>query len=514
MAKSPEVAEHLDYLSRIADELDFANSIPADLAELVGRHEELLAAARVWRKGAESIEHAAEGVQGKLGGIDSAWQGKDADAFLAHIREVGVASHDLVDTMRALADVLDHTVEALQSQFEDLGALVAEAADSVSGALLEPDEGHKRARKHLTELAQPAQELAESISDTYRAFARFCDDVAAGGSTGPAKLEHRMPAEAWDFNAPAAPAPTDPAAAEPAAAGADGAGGGGAAGADGAGGGGAAGADGAGGGGAAGADGAGGGGAAGGAGGGSAGVGGGGAAGASGTAAAGGPEQELTPGDTTRAGEPSVIPPAAAAAAGGAAVAGGAAAGGMYGGMMPMGMMGGMAGGQGGGQERKNQSRLKSKPEELFGTPPDAAPSVFGETQRDKPEPAKPTTPQSTPRLGVPTIIEPTTPRPSIADALHPKQPEAPKPATASVGDAPPPKPRKSTASVGDAPPPKPKTASVGDAPPPKPKTASVGDAPPPKPKTGTASVGDAPPPKPRTGTASVGDAPPPKRRG
>ncbi|MEU5853161.1 WXG100 family type VII secretion target [Saccharopolyspora shandongensis] len=457
MAKSPEVAEHLDYLSRIADELDFANSIPADLAELVGRHEELLAAARVWRKGAESIEHAAEGVQGKLGGIDSAWQGKDADAFLAHIREVGVASHDLVDTMRALADVLDHTVEALQSQFEDLGALVAEAADSVSGALLEPDEGHKRARKHLAELAQPAQELAESISDTYRAFARFCDDVAAGGSTGPAKLEHRMPAEAWDFNAPAAPAPADPAAAEPAAAGADGAGGGG-----------------------------------------SAGVGGGGAAG---TAAAGGPEQELTPGDTTRAGEPSVIPPAAAAAAGGAAVASGAAAGGMYGGMMPMGMMGGMAGGQGGGQERKNQSRLKSKPEELFGTPPDAAPPVFGETQRDKPEPAKPTTPHSTPRLGVPTIIEPTTPRPSIADALHPKQSEAPKPATASVGDAPPPKPKKST-------------ASGGDAPPPKPKTASVGDAPPPKPKTGTASVGDAPPPKPRTGTASVGDAPPPKRRG
>ncbi|MEV0085673.1 WXG100 family type VII secretion target, partial [Saccharopolyspora sp. NPDC050642] len=449
MAKSPEVAEHLDYLSRVADELDFANSIPADLAELVGRHEELLEAARVWRKGAESIEHAAEGVQGKLGGIDSAWQGKDADAFLGHIREVGVAGHDLVDTMRALADVLDHTVEALQSQFEDLGALVAEAADSVSGALLEPEDGHKRARKHLAELAQPAQELTESISDSYRAFARFCDDVAAGRSAGPAKLEHRMPAEAWDFNAPAAPAPADPAAAEPAAASgggepAGGAGGGGSAG---------------------------------------------GAVGASGTAAAGGAEQELTPGDTTRAGEPSAVPPAAAAAAGGAAVAGGAAAGGMYGGMMPM---GGMAGGQGGGQERKNQSRLKSKPEELFGMPPDAAPPVFGETQRDKPEPAKPTTPQSTPRLGVPTIIEPTPPRPSIADALHPQQPETPKPATASVGDAPPPKSK--TAPVVEAPQPKPKTgtASVGDAPPPKSKTAPVVEAPQPKPKTGTASVGDA----------------------
>ncbi|MEV0705816.1 WXG100 family type VII secretion target [Saccharopolyspora sp. NPDC050389] len=491
MRESSEVAEHLDYLSRIADELDFANSIPADLAELVGRHADLREAAKVWRKSAESVEHAAEGVQGKLGGIDSAWQGRDADAFLAHIRDVGLAGHDLVDTMRALADVLDHTMEALQTQFEDLGALVAEAADSVSGALLEPDEGPKRARKHLAELTQPAQELAESISDTYRAFARFCDDVAAGRSTGPARLEHRMPTKAWDFSAPAAPAPAEPAAAGPAAAG-------GSAGGD--------------------ASGAGGGGAA-------AGVGGGGAAGVSGAAASGDAGQELTPGDTTRAGEPSVIPPAAAAAAGGAvggaAVAGGAAAGGMYGGMMPMGMMGGMGGAQGGGQERKNQSRLKSKPEELFGTPPDAAPAVFGETQRERAEPAKPTTPQSTqhstPRLGVPTIIEPTTPRPSIADALHPKQPEAPKPATASVGDAPQPKPKTSTAPVGDAPSPKPKsaTASVGDAPSPKPKTAtaSVGDAPPPKPKTDTASVGDTPPPKPKTGTASVGDAPPPKRR-
>lgn len=135
------------------------------------------------------------------------------------------------------------------------------------------------------------------------------------------------------------------------------------------------------------------------------------------------------------------------------------------GGMMPMGMMGGMMGGaQGAGQDRKNQSRLKSKPEELFGTPPDAAPAVLGESSRDRDQdqerPAA-TTRQSTRRLGVPSIIEPPTPRSSIADALHPKQ---------TAEDTP-------------------------------------------KPKTGTASVGDAPPPKPKTGTASVGDAPPPKRR-
>lgn len=409
---SSEVAEHLDYLSRIADELEVANSIPADLADLVGRHEELREAARVWREGAEKVENAAENVQGRLGGLDSAWQGQDADAFLEHVQEVGLAGNDLVDTMRALADVLDHTVEALQAQLEDLDGLVAEAADSVSAALLTPEEGAKRARKHLAELAQPATELAESISDTYRAFARFCDDVEAGRSAGAVQFDNRMPAQAWDFNgpAPAQPAaPAEPAGAEPAAAAAA-AGGGGAGDAAAVGGGDAA------------------------------------AAGVS-DVPGGGAEQNLSPGDTTRAGEPSAVPPAAAAAGGAVAgAAGGVAAGGMMGGMMPMGMMGGA---QGAGQERKNQSRLKSKPEELFGTPPDAAPAVLGESVRDRDqnqERSAATTPQSRRRLGVPSIIEPPTPRPSIADALHPKQtvedPPKPKPTTASVGDAPPPKRR------------------------------------------------------------------------
>jgi uncharacterized protein YukE len=494
-----EVAEHLDYLSRIADELEVSDSIPAELADLVGRQEDLRAAARVWRQGAESVDNAAADVQGRLGGIDSAWQGQDADAFLAHIQEVGLAGNDLVDTMRALADVLDHTVEALQVQLDDLGSLVAEAADSVSAALLAPAEGSNRARKHLTELAQPTQELARSISDTYRAFARFCDDVEAGRSAGSVQFNHRMPAQAWDFNAPtpaAPPAPAEAAGAEPA--GAEGAGaepaGAGAASA--------------------------GGGAAGGGGGGGP-AGGGGAAGAGAAAAGGG--AELAPGGTTRAEEPSAIPPAAAVAAGGGAVAGaagGAAAAGMMGGMMPMGMMGGMMGGaQGaGGQERKNQSRLKSKPEELFGTPPDAAPAVFGappedqaqsEPPRDQAqsvEPPKPTSPQSASTLGIQSVIEPPKPRPSIADALHPKptttEISPPQRQPPSVADAPTPKPRAGAASVGDAPKPKPRTG-----------TASVGDAPKPKPRTGTASVGDAPKPKPRTGTASVGDAPPPKQQ-
>ncbi|MER7014870.1 WXG100 family type VII secretion target [Saccharopolyspora sp. NPDC000359] len=515
------VAEHLDYLRRSARELDFANSIPAQLADLVGHHEDLREAARTWRKTADAIEQATGDVQGRLGGIDSAWQGADADAFLAHIREVGLAGHDLIDAMRALADVLEHTVEGVQEQVDDLSDLVAEAADSVSAALLDPEAGPERARKHLGELAKPALELAESISDTYRAFARFCEDLQAGRSTGSVQFDNRMPAQAWDFNAPTPP----PAATEAEAVGAvgdPGATGGGETGAGPDGGeagtspdGGEAGAGQVGGeagtspgGGEAGAGQVGGetgegvtgdeaetgspgaGSTGGGAG---AGVAGGGGAGTVGGATAATAEAPLPEGGRTAAGEPSAAAPPAAAVAGGA-VAGGAVAagagasatGGMYGGMMPMGGM--MGGAQGAGQDRKNQSRLKSKPEELFGTPPETAPPVFGASPQNQNQPPQEPVARKG-KLDLPSVFQSDKPRKSIDDALHPKTAdETPKPAPAPATDVPQLKPRTTTASAGETPPPKPKTA-----------TASVGDAPPPKPRTGTASVGDAPPPKPRS---------------
>ncbi|GAA0524899.1 hypothetical protein GCM10011581_15240 [Saccharopolyspora subtropica] len=444
MARSDsEVAEHLDYLTRIADSLDVSDVVPEVFADLVGHQDMLREAAAVWRRGAERVEKAAGDVQGKLGGIDSAWQGADADAFLDHMQQVGLAGNDLVDTMRVLGDALEETAEAIRLQLEDLGDLLADTADSVSAALLAPAEGANRARRHLLDLAEPAADLAESIADTYRAFARLCDDLGAGRDVGDTRFDRRMPDKPWDFTPPApAPAPAPPASAEAASAGAGAAsGGGGTAGG----------------------------------GGGAAGVGGAGAAGVGGTA----PQPELSPGGTTRAVEPSTMPPAAAA--GGAAAAGaaaaGAGAGGMYGGMMPMGMMGGM-GQQGGEQERKNSSRLKSRPEELFGTPPDAAPAVLGDPPRkqagNKPAATKPA---GTGRLNLPSTPEPAGPRRSIDDALHPK------PAAASGATT----RRLTTSTSSEAPRRRLRTG-----------TASVGDAPPPKPKTGTASVGDAPPPKPR----------------
>nr|WP_246330693.1 WXG100 family type VII secretion target [Saccharopolyspora hordei] len=396
--------------------------VPAQLAELVGHQDDLRAAARVWRETADAVEQATGDVHKHLGGIDAAWQGADAEAFLAHVREVGLAGNDLIDAMRALADVLEHTVESVQEQVDDLGEVIAEAADVVSAALLLPEGGAERARVHLSELADPVQEVVESISDTYRAFARFCDDLEAGRSAGPVQFDDRVPAQPWDFTAPTEAAPPAPEGTEAHANG-DAAGSGGTGGEAGGGGAGTVAA-------------------------------GGGGAGTVGAAPDAG-EPPLAEGGRTAAGEPSSATPPAAAATGGAVAAGaagGAVAGGMYGGMMPMGAMGAMGGAQGGGQERKNQSRLRSTPEQLFGTPPEAAPAVFGapSSQQPNPEPVA-----RSGKLDIPSTLHSDGPRKSIDDALHPKQPGADKPKSAAVGDAPPPKPRTGTASVGDAPPPR-----------------------------------------------------------
>ncbi|GAA2809246.1 WXG100 family type VII secretion target [Saccharopolyspora taberi] len=348
-----EVAEHLDYLTEVAAELAVSDPVRERFEQAVGRAEDMKEAAEVWRRTADRVEKAARDVAGKLGGIDSSWQGADADAFLAHMQDAGLAGNDLVDAMRALAAALDHTAETVDELLTDIGDTIAETADSVSQALVVPHEGDQRARKYLSDLDGPAEELFSSVEDAFRAFARFCDELGSGKAIGDVRFDKRMPEGNWDFQAPAAPpapaaspaappapAPPAPAPPEPAP---GGGGGGGAADS------------------------------------------GGGAGAAAPPAAAEAPD--LAPGGATGAAEPSATPPAAAApvagAAGGAAAA---ATGGMMGGMMPMGPMAGMMGG--GAQDRQNQSRLKTKPEDLFGTPEAVPPAVIGEDPKQKaPEP-------------------------------------------------------------------------------------------------------------------------------
>jgi uncharacterized protein YukE len=343
-----DVGDHLDYLARICDELDIENPVRDRFERVVGQWNDLHDAAQLWRRTAEEVEQATTEVSGKLGGIDSAWQGGDADAFLAHMHEVGLAGHDLVDAMRGLAEALDHTAESVRTIAQDLANLIAESADSVSEALVLPADGEQRARRHLEDLDAPVKELVESAGDAMRSFVRFCEDFDSGRDVNSVALDHMMPAQDWSFDAPSstptpaaavAPAPAEegtasaPAPESPAGTYA--------------------------------------------------------ASDASkqvaavppspGTASlAGAEETDLAEGGTSRAVEPSETPPASTAAPA-AAVAGGAATAGMAGGMMmPMGMMGGM-GQRAGEKERENSSRFKSNAEELFGKPEQAAPPVLGD---------------------------------------------------------------------------------------------------------------------------------------
>lgn len=380
--------EHLHYLAGIADELDVPHSIPADAAELIGRPEDFRAAALVWREAAANVERSSGDVDGKLGGIDTAWQGADAEAFVAHIRDAGLAGKDLVDSMTALAEALDHTAEGVGAQERRLTELVAKTAEDVKAAMVAADAD--RARKHLADLAEPARELLESIADYYMAFTRLCDDMAGGATREPGRWEARVPEVPAETSTPGTSAngevPTETSRDSGEEAG----------------------------------------------------------TGVAGTSAAGASEGS----DEDQQG--------AGAAAGGVAAGAAVGAAGVGMGMMPMGMMGGMLGQRGGGnKERQNSSRLKSNPEDLFGTPPDAPPSVFGEPAKAQPD-QKPPSPQSqtapeTPgKLDLPSTLQPAPPKPSIDEALAPKT-------TPESKAKPEPKPETGTAGVGDAPPPKPR---------------------------------------------------------
>lgn len=369
--------EHQHYLAGIAEELDVPHFSPAAIDELVGRPADFRAAAQVWREAAEVVEQSTGDVDGELGGIDTAWQGADAEAFVAHVRDAGLAGKDLADAMTGLADALEHTAEGVGAQERRLNELVARTADDVRAAMAAADA--ERAREHLTDLAEPARELLESIADHYMAFTRFCDDMAGVATREPGRWE--APAEV-SAGTPAAPVASR---------------------------------------------------------------------------AAGTPESAGTPqpaATTAASAESEEDQPGAGAAAGGIAAGAAVGAAGVGMGMMPMGMMGGLMGQRGGGnQERQNSSRLKSNPDDLFGSPPDVPPAVFGEPaksqqpQEDRKSPAaqKPQESQATPgRLDLPSTLQPAPPKPSIDEVLAPKAEAKPKPetGTAGVGDAPPPKSR------------------------------------------------------------------------
>ncbi|MDX3657137.1 hypothetical protein PV646_07450 [Streptomyces sp. ID05-26A] len=339
-----EVGPELDYLSRVSRKLGVVDLVHDFFDPLVGDWNDLREEAERWRKAAKVTEAVNNHVTAPLGGVDARWEGKDADAFLDHMRKVGLAGGDMADAMNAMADALEETADGVRVIVQDMAHVLADAADSVSGTAALPLDGDQRAIRHIEELKDPVRELHESARQVLEAFLKLCDGVSGEvGGFGAVRMEHKYPEQNWTYTAPAKPEAKLP---EPAKASVTAAAGTGAGGSTGGGGG---------------------------------GVGGG--VGSVGAPAAAAPQPMQFGGAT---GVAEQVPAAnggagaaqPAAAAGGRPGAPGGA--GMMGGMAPM--MGGMGGGQqGGDKEHKPRQRLTGSIDDLLGKPKKAAPKTIGD---------------------------------------------------------------------------------------------------------------------------------------
>ncbi|MEU4764821.1 hypothetical protein AB0H12_16335 [Actinosynnema sp. NPDC023794] len=341
-----EVGPELDYLSGISRRLGVRDLVADYFAPVLGDWNDLNEEAERWRKAGLVAEHVTRDLTKPLGKLDSAWQGKDADAFVEHMQKVGLAGHDMSDAMHAMGEALDQTAEGIRGIVEDMSRVFAETADAVSGAAALPVDGDRRVVEALDELHDPAKELHESVRDVLEAFLRLCDGVSGSDDFADVKMEHKYPEQNWSFTAPAKPVAPEPPTAPPAETKPAASGGGSGGGVPGGGGGGVP----------------------------------GGGGGVPGGGIPGGESPErMQPGGSTGVSEPRPAEPGprpAAAAAGGPS---GPAAGGA--GMMGAGMMGGMGAGgqQGGDKEHKSKVQLAGSTEQVFGKPKKSAPPVLGE---------------------------------------------------------------------------------------------------------------------------------------
>ncbi|MGW0523842.1 hypothetical protein, partial [Crossiella sp. NPDC003009] len=217
--------DHLNYLSRTARQLGVADPVEEYFGPVVGQWNDMHAEAARWRAAARSLDDVAAKVTKPLGGLDSVWDGADSDAFLDHMRKVGLAGGGVSDAMVALADALDATADGLSQIVRDLVEVLADSAENVSAAMVVPVQGEVRAKKYLDDQHRPTKELFEAARQVLEALVGLCDGFEQADAFAAIKLTHTMPEANWNFDAPKPPAPTEEG--TKTAKGGDGAGGGG-----------------------------------------------------------------------------------------------------------------------------------------------------------------------------------------------------------------------------------------------------------------------------------------------
>jgi uncharacterized protein YukE len=341
--------DELEYLSQLCRDLGVPDPVEEYFSPVVGEWSALHAEAERWHTAGAAADEVSSMLTTPLGGLDAAWQGETADSFIAYMQNVGLAGNDMSDAMNAMGDVLDKTADGIREIVTEFAAVLSDTAETTSQAMASPAGGEERTRAHLTAVHRPTREFFESVRQVLEAFVQLCDGIDGTKAFATVTMPHAMPATNWTANidvptTPDIPAPvtqdvktheasTPPPASGPAHPPAP--------------------------------------------------------ASSSGPAPASGssaatpaptptPKPSLAPGPNTAVGEvlptpPPGTPPATPTATPAAA----AATGGGMGGMMMPPMMG--AGTGAGSQEHNSKSRLITDPEEIFGTPTNASPSVIGE---------------------------------------------------------------------------------------------------------------------------------------
>ncbi|MEU8634742.1 WXG100 family type VII secretion target [Amycolatopsis sp. NPDC048633] len=193
---------YLAYLTDVSHQLGLIDPVETYFRPLIGRWGDLGAEAGRLRQAAGAAAEVSARLDDRLGRLDAGWEGRDADAFVAYMREIGSAGGDLQEALTVLAGALDELVTTLRHVVVDLAEVLVDAADLISETMSLPSGGTKRARVQLRETQDSAKALYETARDVLEAFDRLCDGVDDPDATARSiEIAHRYPEERFRLQA-------------------------------------------------------------------------------------------------------------------------------------------------------------------------------------------------------------------------------------------------------------------------------------------------------------------------
>ncbi|WP_103350719.1 WXG100 family type VII secretion target [Amycolatopsis sp. CA-128772] len=192
---------YLDYLSDLAQQLGLIDPVETYFRPLLGRWADLGAEADRLRQAASAAADVSTRLDDQLGRLDAGWEGRDADAFVAYMREIGAAGGDLQEALTTLAAALDDLVTTLRHIVVDLVEVLVDAAELTSETMLLPSGGTQRVRAQLQETQDSAKALYETARDVLEAFDRLCDGVDdPDAASRTIEIRHRYPQEKFKLH--------------------------------------------------------------------------------------------------------------------------------------------------------------------------------------------------------------------------------------------------------------------------------------------------------------------------